>query len=162
MLALARGVLTPGDTGIDELTEAARLLDGTPGRLEQARAEYLLGRRLLEGGDAESARGRLRRSIDIALLCGDRLLLDQVVPALGAAGGRLRRGTESPTDALSGSERRVAERAAAGVTNREIAEALFLTQRTVEFHRTSVYRKLDISGRRDLATVFAAERTPVG
>ncbi|MCI0385371.1 AAA family ATPase [Streptomyces sp. CNQ085] len=162
MLALAHGVLTPGDTGIDELTEAARLLDGTPGRLEQARAEYLLGRRLLERGDAESARERLRRSIDIAVLCGDRLLLDQAVPALGAAGGRLRRGTESPTDALSGSERQVAERAAAGATNREIAEALFLTQRTVEFHLTSVYRKLGISGRRDLATVLAAERRPVG
>ncbi|MFG2557049.1 ATP-binding protein [Streptomyces sp. NPDC048581] len=162
MLALARGVLTPGDTGIDELTEAAGLLDGTPGRLEHARAEYLLGRRLLERGDAESARERLRRSIDIAVLCGDRLLLDQAVPALGAAGGRLRRGTESPTDALSGSERQVAERAAAGATNREIAEALFLTQRTVEFHLTSVYRKLGIGGRRGLAAVLAAERRPIG
>ncbi|MFJ8630381.1 ATP-binding protein [Streptomyces sp. NPDC093568] len=162
MLALARGVLTPGDSGIDELTEAARLLDDSPGRLEHARAEYLLGLRLLERGDAESARERLRRSIDIAVLCGDRLLLDQAVPALGAAGGRLRRGTESPTDALSGSERQVAERAVAGATNREIAEALFLTQRTVEFHLTSVYRKLGIRGRGELAAVLAAERRPVG
>ncbi|WP_328680848.1 AAA family ATPase [Streptomyces sp. NBC_00322] len=162
MLALAGGVLTPGDSGIDELTEAARLLDNSPGRLEHARAEYLLGRRLLERGDAESARERLRRSIDIAVLCGDRLLLDQAVPALGAAGGRLRRGTESPTDALSGSERQVAERAVAGATNREIAEALFLTQRTVEFHLTSVYRKLGIRGRRELAAVLAGEPRPVG
>ncbi|MEV0643428.1 AAA family ATPase [Streptomyces sp. NPDC050619] len=161
MLALARGVLTPDDSGIDELAEAARLLEATPGRLEHARAEYLLGRRLLERGDAESARERLRRSIDIAVLCGDRQLLDQAVPALGAAGGRLRHGTESPTDALSGSERQVAERAAAGATNREIAEALFLTQRTVEFHLTSVYRKLGIRGRRELAAVLAAERGPV-
>ncbi|MDQ1014235.1 ATP-binding protein [Streptomyces afghaniensis] len=162
MLALARGVLTPDDSGIDELAEAARLLDGTPGRLEHARAEYLLGRRLLERGDAESARERLRRSIDIAVLCGDRLLLDQAVPALGAAGGRLRHSTESPTDALSGSERQVAARAAAGATNREIAEALFLTQRTVEFHLTSVYRKLGIRGRSELAAALAAERKPLG
>ncbi|GHH17129.1 ATP-binding protein [Streptomyces lanatus] len=160
MLAVARGVLTTCDTGIDELTEATRLLDGTPGRLEHAHAEYLLGRRLLERGDAESARERLRRAIDIAVLCGDRLLIDRAVPALGAAGGRLRRGTGSPTDALSGSERQVAERAAGGATNREIAEALFLTQRTVEFHLTSVYRKLGIRGRRELAAVLAAERGP--
>jgi DNA-binding CsgD family transcriptional regulator len=52
---------------------------------------------------------------------------------------------------LSGSERRVAERAATGATNREIAESLFLTQRTVEVHLTSVYRKLGIKGRADLA-----------
>ncbi|MEV8435039.1 ATP-binding protein [Streptomyces chartreusis] len=162
MLAVSRGVLTPGDTGVDALTEATRLLDGSPGRLEHARAEYLLGRRLLERGDAEGARERLRRAIDIAVLCGDRQLLDQAVPALGAAGGRLRSGTESPTDALSGSERQVAERAAAGATNREIAEALFLTQRTVEFHLTSVYRKLGIRGRGELAAVLAAERRPVG
>lgn len=161
MLAVARGVLTPGDTGIDELTEAAELLDAGPGRLEQARAEYLLGRRLLERGDFEGARERLRRAIDIAVLCGDRQLLDRAVPALGAAGGRLRRGTESPTDALSGSERQVAERAAGGATNREIAEALFLTQRTVEFHLTSVYRKLGIRGRGELEAVLAAERRPV-
>ncbi|GAA2456724.1 ATP-binding protein [Streptomyces glaucus] len=158
MLAVARGALTPGDAGIDLLAEAARLLDGTPGRLEHARAEYLLGRRLLDRGDAPAARERLRRAIDVAVLCGNRLLVDQAVPVLTAAGGRLRRGTESPADALSGSERQVAERAAAGATNREIAEALFLTQRTVEFHLTSVYRKLGIRGRQELAAALARGR----
>lgn len=160
MLAHARGVLIPGDPGIDELVEAARLLDGTPGRLEHARTEYELGRRLLDRGDSEGARERLRRAIDIAVLCGDRLLLDQALPVLAAAGGRLRHSTESRTDALSGSERQVADRAAGGATNRQIAEALFLTQRTVEFHLTSVYRKLGISGRDGLATALTPGRTP--
>lgn len=154
MLAHARGILTPGDPGIDELTEAASLLDGTPGRLEYARAEYELGRVLLDRHDSERARERLHRAIDIAVLCGDRLLVDQALPVLSAAGGRLRRSTESRTAALSGSERQVAEQAAGGATNRQIAEMLFLTQRTVEFHLTSVYRKLGISGRDELAAAL--------
>ncbi|MEU2057591.1 AAA family ATPase [Streptomyces bungoensis] len=155
MLRLAHGALTEGDPGIDELAAAADLLAASPGRLEHARAEHLLGRRLLQRGDAQGARTRLHRSIDVAVLCGDRLLVDQVRPVLAAAGGRLRRGTRSPADSLSGSERQVAELAAAGATNREIAEALFLTQRTVEFHLTGVYRKLGLRGRRQIADVLA-------
>lgn len=151
MLHLCRGVLAPGAAGVEELTEAARLLENSAGQLESARAEHLLGRRLLDHGDAAGARERLRRSVDAAVRCGSKLLLDQAVAALSAAGGRLRHSTQSPTEALSGSERQIAERAAAGATNREIAESLFLTQRTVEFHLTSVYRKLGIGGRQELA-----------
>ncbi|MFI0776398.1 ATP-binding protein [Streptomyces sp. NPDC021212] len=154
MLRMARGVLTAGDTGIDLLTDAVHTLADSPGRWEQARAEYLLGRRLYRRGDGEGARERLRRSIDLAVLCGDQLQLNQSLSALSDAGGRLRRSTASPADTLSGSERRVAEQAIAGATNREIAESLFLTQRTVEFHLTSVYRKLGIRGRRELARVL--------
>ncbi|MGW1163667.1 helix-turn-helix transcriptional regulator [Streptomyces sp. NPDC002513] len=159
MLAHARGILTPGDPGIDELTEAVRLLDGTPGRLEHARAEYELGRMLLARDDSGRARERLRRAIDIAVLCGDRLLLDQALPALSEAGGRLRRSTESRTAALSGNERQVAEKAAGGATNRQIAEMLFLTQRTVEFHLTNVYQKLGINGRDELAAALTPAPT---
>ncbi|MER6691222.1 helix-turn-helix transcriptional regulator [Streptomyces minutiscleroticus] len=158
MLTLVRGALTPGDAGVELLGESARVLDGTPGRLEHARAEYLLGRRLLDRGDTEGARERLRRAIDRAVLCGDRLLLSRARPALAAAGGRLRRGTASPVDSLSGSERQVAERAAGGATNREIAEAMFLSQRTVEFHLTSVYRKLGIRRRQELTEALSGLR----
>ncbi|WP_418287548.1 helix-turn-helix domain-containing protein [Lentzea guizhouensis] len=55
-----------------------------------------------------------------------------------------------PADALSGRERRVAERAAAGASNREIAEELFVTVRTVESHLSNVYRKLGVELRTDL------------
>ncbi|MBN0048585.1 AAA family ATPase [Streptomyces actuosus] len=162
MLCLARGVLTPGDAGLEFLTEAAELLVGSPARLEHARAEYFLGRRLSDRGDARGARIRLHRSIDVAVLCGDKLLLDEVRPVLGAARGRLRQGTTSPAESLSGGERQVAERAAAGATNREIAEALFLTQRTVEFHLTSVYRKLGIRGRHQIAAALTGDPTGGG
>ncbi|MGW7824376.1 hypothetical protein ACWGLF_41220 [Streptomyces puniciscabiei] len=76
-----------------------------------------------------SARGRLRRCVDNAVLYGERWLLDQAVSGLGAAGGRLRHSTESRTDTLSDSERQAPQRLALEATNQEIAEALFLTRR---------------------------------
>ncbi|RSD17098.1 ATP-binding protein [Amycolatopsis eburnea] len=154
MLQTSRGVLADGDAAIERLREAAELLADSPAKVEQAKAEYLLGRRLLARGDAEGARERLRRSIDLSVLSRDKQQLGLSLPALAEAGGRMRHGTDSPSDALSGSERRVAERAAEGATNREIAESLFITQRTVEVHLTSVYRKLGIGGRAELAAAL--------
>ena len=57
-------------------------------------------------------------------------------------------------DALTPSERRVAEIAAAGGTNREIAQTLFVTEKTVETHLGRAFRKLDISSRRQLPDVL--------
>ncbi|WP_020673258.1 ATP-binding protein [Amycolatopsis nigrescens] len=151
MARTARGMLTGGKAGVALLTEGAETLAASPAKLEQARVEYYLGCALLRAGDAEAARDRLRRSIDLAVLSRDRRQVDLSLAALGAAGGRMRRGTSSPSDALTGSERRVAARAAAGATNREIAESLFLTVRTVELHLTSAYRKLGVKGRAELA-----------
>lgn len=154
MLETSRGVLATGDTAIERLRTAAGLLADSPAKIEQAKAEYLLGRRLLARGDAEGARERLRRSIDLSVLSRDKQQLGLALPALAEAGGRMRHGTGSPADALSGSERRVAQRAAEGATNREIAESLFITQRTVEVHLTSAYRKLGIGGRAELAAAL--------
>jgi DNA-binding CsgD family transcriptional regulator len=154
MFETSRGVLATGDAAIERLRHAAELLADSPAKVEQAKAEYLLGRRLLARGDAEGARERLRRSIDLSVLSRDKQQLGLALPALAEAGGRMRHGTGSPSDALSGSERRVAQRAAEGATNREIAESLFITQRTVEVHLTSVYRKLGIAGRAELAAAL--------
>ncbi|MCA6094248.1 helix-turn-helix transcriptional regulator [Streptomyces sp. SCA3-4] len=69
----------------------------------------------------------------------------------------------SPLDSLTDSERRIATLARGGISNREIAEALFITPRTVEMHLTNVYRKLDVRGRADLPRQLAApgpRRTP--
>ncbi|MDT7803203.1 MAG: hypothetical protein QOI78_6636 [Actinomycetota bacterium] len=72
----------------------------------------------------------------------------------------MRRGTGSPADTLSGSERRGAEKAAAGATNREIAESLFQTVRTGELHLTNVYRKLGLKGRAGLAGALHRPPSP--
>ncbi|WP_027927538.1 AAA family ATPase [Amycolatopsis benzoatilytica] len=154
MVRLARGMLTPGDAGIVLLEEAAERLAASPAKLELAKVEYLLGGRLLHRGDSERARERLRRAISLSVRCGDKYRLRLSLSALAAAGGRMRSGTASPADALSGSELRVAQRAAEGLTNREIADALFLAQRTVELHLTSVYRKLGINGRSGLTSAL--------
>ena len=67
-------------------------------------------------------------------------------------------------DALTASELRIAQMAATGATNRQIAQSLFLTMRTVETHLTHAYRKLDIDSRAELAGALGreagAEATP--
>jgi DNA-binding CsgD family transcriptional regulator len=61
-------------------------------------------------------------------------------------------------DALTPRERRLAEMAAEGRTNREIAEALFITTKTVETHLRHVYEKLMIGSRRELPEALARDR----
>jgi DNA-binding NarL/FixJ family response regulator len=75
---------------------------------------------------------------------------------LTVAGARPRRDALRGRDALTSSELRVARMAAGGATNRQIAEALFITLRTVETHLTSSYAKLGIASRRELATALDA------
>jgi DNA-binding NarL/FixJ family response regulator len=73
---------------------------------------------------------------------------------LRATGARPRRIALRGLESLTPSERRIAELAAHGPTNREIAQALFVTPRTVEVHLTNAYRKLGISSRSQLATAL--------
>ena len=74
---------------------------------------------------------------------------------LRATGARPRSVVLSGIDSLTASERRVAELARDGMTNREIAQSLFVTARTVEGHLTHVFRKLDIAAREELAGALA-------
>ena len=64
---------------------------------------------------------------------------------------RPRREALSGVDSLTPSERRVADLAAAGRTNRDVAQELFVTPKTVEVHLSNAYRKLGIRSRRELA-----------
>ena len=79
-----------------------------------------------------------------------RPLADRAETELRASGGRPRRIVLSGIDSLTASERRVAELASQGLSNREIAQTLFVTNRTVEGHLTNVYRKLRLDSRADL------------
>jgi DNA-binding CsgD family transcriptional regulator len=73
------------------------------------------------------------------------------------AGARPRRPALRGRDALTPREQRLAEMAASGMTNREIAEALFITTKTVETHLRHAYDKLGISSRRGLSDALASE-----
>ena len=80
---------------------------------------------------------------------------------LTAAGGRPRRLVLTGLDSLTPSERRVAQLAAAGLANRDIAQQLFITTRTVEGHLTHVYQKLDITSREQLTDALATREVDV-
>jgi len=82
-------------------------------------------------------------------------LTERTRTELIAAGGRPRRLVLSGLDSLTPSERRVAQFAADGMSNREIAQNLFITTRTVEGHLTHAYEKLAITSREQLPAALA-------
>ena len=156
----AAGVAEGGDRGIELLAEAVSVLRRSAARLELARALLDLGAAHRRGGTPTRARECLRESLDLAHALGGLALAGRARQELIAAGGRPRRDAISGPDALTPSELRVAQLAAAGQTNRQIAQALFVTQRTVESHLTSTYGKLGISSRPELPAALAGAPPP--
>lgn len=110
-----------------------------------------LGARLRRDGRAAEAREPLRQALDLAHRCGAAELEERARQELIAAGGRPRRHALNGAGALTPGERRVAEMAARGMTNREISEALVVTPKAVGWHLRHVYRKLGVSDRSDIA-----------
>jgi DNA-binding CsgD family transcriptional regulator len=149
------GELAGGDKGIELLREAAEVLAASEGRLEHAQALASLGSALLAAGHRVAARDPLREALDLAHRCGaaglERTMRDDLV----AAGSRPRRPSLSGVDALTPRERRIATMAADGMSNREIAEALFITTKTVETHLRHAYAKLNVENRSQLAETLA-------
>jgi len=151
----AAGLVGGGKRGLALLEEAVEVLGGSPAKLEHAKARMELGAALRRGNRRADARDQLRHAVELATICGATALAARAERELIATGARPRRIALSGIDSLTPSERRVAEMAAEGPTNREIAQALFVTQRTVEVHLTSIYRKLAISSRSQLAAALA-------
>jgi len=152
--AHVRGVVTAGEEGRALLEEAVTLLERSPAALERSRALLDLGRARHAAGDETGARAALQRAREAADACGAAPLADAAVNAMVAAGGRPRRARARGDAALTPAERRVAEQAARGLSNREIAQALFLTEKTVEGHLSKAYRKLGITARAQLAAAL--------
>jgi len=157
------GLLTRGRDGVDLLRESVRVLQGSTARLELAKALADLGSTLRRGGYGVQARPLLHRALDLADTLGAVVLAERTRGELRAAGARPRRTALTGPASLTPSERRVAELAAAGHTNRDIAQQLFVTPKTVEVHLSSAYRKLDISRRDHLAAaLLGAQRRHQG
>jgi DNA-binding CsgD family transcriptional regulator len=151
----AAGLVEGGERGLARLDEAVRVLSESPAKLEHAKARVELGAALRRLNHRAAAREHLRHAVEVATICGAGSLAARAETELLATGARPRRVALSGVASLTPSERRVAEMAAEGPTNREIAQALFVTQRTVEVHLTSIYRKLEISSRSQLAAALA-------
>ena len=142
---------------LDRLHEAVEVLAASPARLEHARALADLGVALRHRRRIAEAREPLRRALDLAIRCGATPLAERARTELLIAGARPRRPRLTGADALTTNERRVATMAADGRSNREIAQALYVSHKTVEKHLTAAYRKLGVRAREDLPTALAKE-----
>ena len=151
----AAGLADGGSRGIELLRQAVRLLEGSAARLEHARALTDLGAALRRAGHRAESREMLRPALDLAHRCAALALTERARTELIAAGGRPRRPVLSGLDSLTPGERRVAQLAAAGLSNRDIAQNLFITARTVEGHLTHAYEKLAITSRQQLPAALA-------
>jgi DNA-binding CsgD family transcriptional regulator len=136
------------------LAAALEVLAPSPARLEHARVLVDLGATFRAAGQRTPAREPLLDGLTLAARCGARTLERRARAELAAIGVRPRRSERSGKDSLTPSERRVAELAATGGTNREIAQKLFVTEKTVETHLGRAFRKLEISSRRQLPDVL--------
>jgi len=147
---------TRGEKGIADIEEAIGVLEGSPARLEHARAVAALGTALRRFGRPTDAREPLRRALDLASQCDATLLVEEIRAELQVVGIRPRTDAATGIDSLTPSERRVVDLALTGGTNRAIAQELYVTPKTVEVHLSNAYRKLGIRGRRELAQAIAA------
>jgi len=147
LLATARGDLTEA---LDQLDRALAVYDTSlvmP--LERGRSLHARGQAHRRAGHRRAARTDLEDASAIFADLGARAWINRTTLELGRIGGRTPIGS-----ALTTSERRVAERAAAGESNRDIATALMISTRTVESQLSAVYRKLGVRSRGQLATAL--------
>jgi class 3 adenylate cyclase/DNA-binding CsgD family transcriptional regulator len=152
---VAAGLAESDEDGLAFLREAVAVLEPSEARLEFARALIELGAALRRANQRSESREPLRRGLELATACGALPLAELAETELLATGARPRRIALSGVESLTPSERRVAQMAAEGSTNRQIAQDLFVTTKTVEVHLSSVYRKLDIASRTQLPAALA-------
>lgn len=155
----ALGLATDGAAGLALLEEAAAMLDDSPAQLARAQALGDLGAALRRANHRADARAPLREALELARRCGAAGLAKRAHDELVATGEKVRRYTPIGVESLTPSERRVAEMAATGLTNRQIAQTLFLTVKTIETHLAAVFDKLGIHSRHALAAALGDGRT---
>jgi DNA-binding CsgD family transcriptional regulator len=146
-----QGLLASGGEGLALLEEAVSMLEPSPVRLEYLRALTDYGAALRRSGRRTDARAPLHEALELARRGGALAIAERAHGELAATGEKLRPLVAAGVESLTPSERRVAELAAEGLSNRDIAQSLFLTVKTVEGHLSNAYRKLDIGSRRELA-----------
>jgi DNA-binding CsgD family transcriptional regulator len=143
--------------------EAAEAAERPADRILSGRARTLAGRALIAGGQRRRGAAELERALGTLQACGARRYADDAARELRRQGRRVarpvtRRGAGDGIAALSARELEVAELVAQGRTNRQVAEALFLSEKTIENHLGRIYSKLGVSSRAALAGTFAAGR----
>jgi DNA-binding CsgD family transcriptional regulator len=154
------GLVEGGPAGLELLREAVDVLAGSQARLDHARALVDLGAALRRANRRSAARQRLQEGGDLARHIGALGLARRANDEITATGARPRKVLQTGLDALTASERRVAHLAADGMSNKEIAQTLFVTIKTVEVHLSHAYRKLQISSRAQLNKALTPASSP--
>lgn len=148
--------------GLEKLAEAVAIGEAQPRRLEHVRALIDYGAALRRAGRRVDARDPLRQGLDLSHRGGAGVLESRARAELIAAGGRPRRPSLTGVESLTASQRRVAELAAEGLTTRQVAGALFVTPKTVEFHLRHIYSKLGVKSREGLSEELRSTRSLPG
>ena len=149
-----RGLLEGSEHGLETLRESVEVLRQSASRLGLAKSLVELGAALRRANRRVESRDPLREGLDLAERCSATALARRARDELAATGARPRKALLTGTASLTASERRTCEMAASGMSNPEIAQALFVTIKNVESHLTHAYRKLDISSRQQLAAAL--------
>ena len=152
----ARGLIEGGDAGLELLQEATQVMRESPARLEYGRALVSLGGALRRANRRAEAREPLANGLEVAGACGAVRIVEEARVELRACGANPRTLVTTGIDELTASERRVCEMAADGMSNPEIAQALFVTRATVESHLHASYRKLGLQSRKQLRGALGA------
>lgn len=154
-----RALAQEGDERLATQRRAAEAFAASPLLADRSRGLIELGSNLRTRGEMEEARAFLRQALDLASRSESAWLARQARSELSASGARPRRERISGLESLTPSERRAADLAVEGMTNRQIAETLWVTRKTIEYHLHNVYAKLDVGSRGELAELFESEVT---
>ncbi len=149
-----RAAALDGDDRTQTLRGSVAALARSPLRLQHGQALLALGVDLRHRGELVESRQRLYEALDLATLTESTWLARRTHDELRASGARPRRARSSGVRALTAAERRVAELAAEGLGNREVADRLWLSRKTVEYHLGRIYAKLGIGSRAELPTAL--------
>jgi DNA-binding CsgD family transcriptional regulator len=152
------GLVTGGEDGIELLAEAVSLGADAPTRLVHISALIALGSALRRANQRAAARDPLKTALALCRENGATALALEAQTELGVTGPRRRADRLWGPESLTPSERRVAELAMEGLTTREMAESLFVTPKTVEFHLRHIYQKLGVNSRDKLSAALGIDR----
>ncbi len=151
-----RGLMAPDDEVDAHFARALEFHALTRQPFETARTQLLHGERLRRAKRRADARTPLGAALGVFERLGAEPWAERARAELRATGGPT--GSAAPaiaTDELTAQELQIALQVAQGRTNREVAAALFLSAKTIEYHLGSIYRKLGIRRRGELAAVLA-------
>jgi DNA-binding CsgD family transcriptional regulator len=154
VLARAKGLVSEGPEAEAHYVQSLELISMTPRSTEAARTRLVYGEWLRREKRRTDAREQLREAHAMFAAMGARAYAERAHRELLATGGRARKRRDDTANDLTPQERTVAQLAASGATNQEIAGRLYLSASTVDYHLGKVYRKLEVRSRRDLRPFF--------